>query len=596
MCGINGYISTRNPVDIDLFIAARDSMKHRGPDGCGLYVSENKLAALGHRRLSLLDLSDAGRQPMANEDKTIWLTYNGEIYNYAEIRQELIACGHRFTSNTDSEIIIHGYEEWGIDTLHRFMGMFAFALWDSKEKKLFMARDRFGVKPIYYYTGRDSFRFASEIKGIITDKNVPRELDYSSVCDFFVYRYVPSPKTIFKNIHKLPPATYLELDKDLNIKIKTYWNLESQNKDIPENEAVEAVDFLLRDSIKKHIISDVPVGSFLSGGYDSSALVDYICRNNYSPRTFAIGFENWDKSEHQYAELVAERFNTDHKSTIIGSESLNLVEHLSFSYDEPIADISIVPTYIISKMASKDVKAVVSGEGADEMFCGYTWQRDYNNYFKKQNFLNRFLNRFNLSSKSFAINEYSNAMAMGKFEPVILRQLLNRDLAPQIPKETDWFYDQHYKRNIGHVKSFQYMDVKCFMAELVLTKIDRATMANSLEARVPFLDHKLMEYIFSIKEKIYYKPEITKYLLHENIKNSFPEKILKRKKQGFVGPDIYYMDINWYQRHLKNGTLVKEQIIQKDKLLNLIQNEDHWRLWKLIVFQFWYDRWMLENL
>ena len=591
MCGIIGQINFKNRIDVDLFVKMRDTLQHRGPDDKGLYISKNKCVALGHRRLSFIDLSDAGRQPMCNENQTIWLTCNGEIYNFPDLKKQLEEKGHIFSSKTDSEVIIHGYEEWGIDVLQKLKGMFAFAIYDKTRQTLFIARDRFGIKPLYWYRDSNSFIFASEIKGIIENPAVRKEIDFSSLSDYFAYRYVPSPKTIWKNIYKLPPAHFLELNIAGNINLKEYWNLRFDSKKADEKDVVSKVNDLLRTSVQSHVTSDVPVGSFLSGGYDSSALVYYLNQLEHDTQTFSIGFEGWEKSEHQYAEIVSNHFKTRHTSTIIGPESLDTVKELSTFYDEPIADISIVPTYLISKTAAENVKAVVSGEGADELFCGYTWQKEYHDFQTGVSRLSRFKNRMGLSKKPYAITQYSNAMAMGKFDSWNIGNLLNEDFISDIPSESDWFYRKHYKKDLSPVKSFQNMDIKCFMAELVLTKIDRASMANSLEVRVPFLDHELFEYLFKLDESVYFKKNSTKFLLKENIKKVMPETILKRSKQGFVGPDSYYMDIDWYKSNLLGGELIKSDIIQKDELKRLIEEKDHWRLWKILVFEFWYSRW-----
>lgn len=591
MCGIIGQINSNSLIDIECFKRMRDTLKHRGPDGEGLFYSENKKAALGHRRLSLIDLTETGNQPLHNETRHLWLTCNGEIYNYRELRKNLIDRGHQFSSQTDSEVILHGYEEWGGEILQHLKGMFAFAIWDERKQKLFLARDRFGIKPLYYYLDNHAFIFASEIKGIIEYPFVTREIDYSSVCDYFAYRYVPSPKTIWKNIFKLPPAHYLEFSSSGKLTLNEYWKLQFSNKQPSEAKAVSTIDHLLKESVKQHIVSDVPVGSFLSGGYDSSALVDYLHRIQYDTQTFSIGFENWKESEHQYAEIVSKLFKTKHRPKILKKNSLDLLEKLSYVYDEPIADISIIPTYFVSELAAENVKAVLSGEGADEIFCGYSWQKQYHDDYKKLPLSVKIKNRLNPFGKSFAVNEYSHAMAMGKYDSERLHALLNEDLADCIPEDPDWFYTQYYKSNLSPVKSIQYMDVKCFMAELVLTKMDRASMANSLEVRVPFLDHELVEFIFQTDERVYYKTGITKFLLFENIKKNFPETILNRPKQGFVGPESYYMNIDWYQDYLVNGNLIKDAIIKKNKLSELILEKDHWRLWKLLVFELWYSRW-----
>jgi len=593
MCGINGQINFNDkPIDPTLFLKMRDTLTHRGPDGCGQYFSKDRKVALGHRRLTLIDLTEAGSQPMTNEDGSLWLTYNGEIYNFHKLRALLEKAGHRFVSSSDSEVIIHGYEEWGDQVLQRLKGMFAFALWDTKNRRLLLARDRFGIKPLYYHHNGEQFIFGSEIKAIVENPAVPRRLDYSSFCDFFVYRYVPSPKTIWQDVSKLPPAHCLTLEANGKATVKCYWEPHFGDKEPPERVAIQTTDRLLEASVKGHVISDVAVGSFLSGGYDSSALVHYMSRINYPRQTFAIGFENWPDSEHRYAELVAGQFGARHRSLVIGEQSLDIVEKLAGFYDEPIADISIVPTYLVSQMAAENVKAVLSGEGADELFCGYTWQRQYFDYYNNEvPRWQRWKNKLGLSKDSFAVEYYSNAMAMGKFDNAQLRELLNDDLHKHIPEDSHWFYRQHYRNKLSPMKSIQLMDIKCFMAELVLVKIDRASMANSLEVRVPFLDHELYEYVLGLNESIYFKPDAKKFLLYENIRRHLPETIMQRKKQGFVGPDSYYMHIDWYASALRKGALINSGLIKRERLETFIQQKDHWRLWKLLVMEQWFKRW-----
>jgi len=595
MCGIVGRLNYDVEINKDEFIAMRDTLVHRGPDGYGLYFSENNRTALGHRRLSFLDLTDAGTQPMCNEDKTLWLTINGEIYNYKELRKTLQDKGHIFKSETDSEVVIHGYEEWGVDVLNRLNGMFAFGLWDNSKKLLFLARDRFGIKPIYYYKSKNTFIFASEIKAIVKDRSIPRNIDYKSFSDFFVYRYIPSPNTIWENIFKLPPAHYL-IVKDNEVRESCcYWQLTSENKTEDTEEIIEKTNYLLYESVKKHIQSDVPVGSFLSGGYDSSALVYYLHCLKYPAQTFSIGFEGWEQSEHQYAQIVADTFKMKNNAIIIGKESLQHLQHLSYIYDEPIADISTIPTYMVSKEASKSVKTVLSGEGADEIFCGYTWHKDIYDNTSNQTFLNKLILRLSGSDIPFTVKEYSHAMAMGLFDKPQLKGLLNSDLHKFINPNPFWFYQSHYKKELSRIKQVQYMDIKTFMGELVLTKVDRASMANALEVRVPFLEHKLIDYLFNLEESSYYKPEYKKFLLYENIKNHLPSVIMKRSKQGFVGPDSYYQDIDFYKSYLFDGQLIKSQIINKDTVLQWLNQKDHWRLWKLLVMELWYNKWIIEK-
>lgn len=590
MCGIIGIMDFNHKIDAREFVRLRDLLSHRGPDGAGLYINPDETVALGHRRLSLIDLSETGSQPMCNEDKTIWLTVNGEIYNYRQIRKELASLGHNFSSTSDSEVIIHGYETWGPAVLNKLKGMFALCIYDQKKQLFFIARDRFGIKPCYYSHANGVFIFASELKSIVSYHGFVKEIDPASVSNYLTYRYVPSPNTIWKNARKLPPAHYLIVDKNQKIEIKEYWKLESERNYYPQKFLIEKTDSLLAESIKGHLESDVQIGSFLSGGYDSSALVYYMSRLNYDTKTFSIGFRDWQQSEHKFAEIVATKFNTEHYCEVLGKSSLDIIDNLVNYYDEPIADISIVPTYFVSKLASGKVKAVLSGEGSDEIFSGYTWHQHIE---RKQSFLKRinFLKNHVADERYYSVDNYANSMGMGLFDKKNLESIIGNDFQKFIPEDPYWFYARHFKPEMGNVKSFQYLDIKTFMGELVLTKMDRASMANSLEVRVPFLDHDLVTFLFTLPEHSYIKKNVTKFLLYENIKNKLPADILQRKKQGFVGPDSYYMYIDWYSQNLKNAKIVKDGLINGNKLNELLAEKDHWRLWKLLVLEKWYSRW-----
>lgn len=590
MCGIAGQINFSKQVDEKNIIAMTEAIRHRGPDGDGVYLNKSKTVGLGHRRLSFLDLSEAGKQPMTNEDCSLWITYNGEIYNYIELREELEKCGHQFRSHTDTEVILHGYEEWGTEVLQKLKGMFAFGIWNEKKQELFLARDRFGIKPLYYYHQNENFVFASEIKAIKANEKVTATLDYTSFADYFVYRYVPSPKTIWNEVKKLPPAHFLLLKADGSVQTKKYWSIPFAEKAISDKEAIEKFDDLLLTSVRTHARSDVPVGSFLSGGYDSSALVYYMSRFGYAPSTFSIGFENWNVSEHLFAEMVAKQYGTNHHSLILESQSLDLLDHLSWVYDEPNGDISIIPTFLVSKEASKNVKAVMSGEGADEMLVGYQWQKEFQP--QQSSLFEKMKSLFQTNSNPHIVQYYANSMAMGRFDKAELEKLLHPEVQQAINKNVDWFYKENFRDDLPDLKSIQQMDVSCFMGEQVLCKVDRASMANSLEVRVPFLDHEICEFVFGLSSNVYYKKDETKHLLYQNIKNHFSKEILERKKQGFVGPDKYYMNMAWYETRLNDSKLVKDKIVNARYIQQLLANEDHWRLWKVAVMETWYRRWV----
>lgn len=589
MCGIAGQVKFKGVINEGNISAMDEAIKHRGPDGSGLYMNESKTAALGHRRLSFLDLSEAGKQPMTQEDGSMWVTFNGEIYNYLELRLELEKCGHRFHSHTDTEVILHGYEQWGADVVNKMKGMFAFAIWDEKRKELFLARDRFGIKPLYYYYEDGNFVFASEIKAIKANADVSTSLDYSSFADFFVYRYIPSPKSIWKEVKKLPSAHCLLLKADGAVELKEYWEIPFAEKIISDKEAVERFDELLYNSVHIHARSDVPVGSFLSGGYDSSAIVYYLSRFGYTPSTFAIGFEGWDVSEHIYADMVAKQYGTHHHSLILEAQSLDLLDHLVWVYDEPNGDISIIPTYLVSREASRHVKAVMSGEGSDEFLVGYQWQKDYAP--QQLGWLDKLKQLFAGQQPNHMLTYYAGCMAMGRFDNKELKELLSPHLHQHLNNNCDWYYHSLHQPQLTDLKAMQVLDVKHFMGEQVLGKVDRASMANSLEVRVPFLDHEICEFVFQLSQQVYYRKDETKHLLYQNIKNHLPQQILQRKKQGFVGPDKYYMNYEWYKNRLADSKLVADGLINRGYVDRLIATNDHWRLWKVTVMELWYRRW-----
>jgi len=372
MCGICGILSPE-PVDEGLLRSMCDVLKHRGPDEEGYYTDYDTGGGigLGHRRLSIIDLED-GRQPIYNEDKSVWIVYNGESYNFQELRPELESKGHRFYTHTDTEVIVHLYEEYGVDCLNHLRGMFAFAIWDVKRKRLFLARDRAGQKPLVYTRCRDKFIFASEIKSILKNKDVERQVDPYSLDLYLNYQYAPAPRTIFKGINKLPPAHYLIYEKG-KVTVERYWDLSFEPKlKISKKEAQGEIIRLLEESTKLRLVSDVPLGVFLSGGVDSSAIVAMMARLGVNPiKTFSIGFQESEFNELEYARVIAEQFKTEHKEFIVKPDAIEVLPKLIWHYNEPFADSSAIPTYYVAKMTSEYVKVVLNGDGGDESFGGY---------------------------------------------------------------------------------------------------------------------------------------------------------------------------------------------------------------------------------
>lgn len=615
MCGIIGEISIER-IDIENFVQMRDELKHRGPDDAGLYVNEKGNVALGHRRLSIIDLTSSGRQPMTNEDNNLWLTFNGEIYNYRELREELIKRGHEFRSKTDSEVIIHGYEQWGVNFLEKLRGMFAFAIWEEKTNKLFLARDRIGIKPLYYYFDNNRFIFSSEIKGIIKDKKIERKINPTALKYYFIYRYIPAPYSIWENVYKLPPAHYLIYEKN-EYSINRYWDLKLENNATDESLIAKDIQELLENSINYHLISDVPVGVLLSGGLDSSTITAIGSKLKKNLSTYSIGFEPQEYSELQYSRLVATKFKTKNTEKILSSSEIpHLLERILYYYDEPLGDSSIFPTFLLMETVSKEVKVALSGDGGDEIFAGYNWYSDFDFYRRFEIFSRIFKKAYSVTSnisdnfdiKLFDILKYRlrpflterleryRVIMAPRFEESEIEKLFNRDYYEKI--NTDNVIEKYTKNDLISVKDLQFLDLHTFLVDDILVKVDRASMANSLEVRVPFLDHHIVEYVMSLAPEVIFKNKEKKYLLKIIATALLPPDIIHRKKKGFSAPldKLGLIDDNIHV--LKNSYAVKDGILKQrfiDKLIHLRSATDRAKLWLLILFELWYRKWRIKT-
>ena len=591
MCGISGIVS-RVPVSREKLEQSVRTLAYRGPDGSGVYLSADGRVGLGHRRLSFLDLSASGAQPMTASGDRYTVTFNGEIYNFRELRAELESLGHTFHTQTDTEVLLCGYEAWGKGLPARLKGMFAFAVYDSVAQTLFLARDRFGIKPLFYGVGRDAFVFGSETKALLAFDVIPKRVHRPAVALFLANRYVPTPFTLWEDIRKLPPAHWMEVHiPALAIKQEPYWKLVPGTVRMSKAEAAERIDALLQNSVRGHLLSDVQVGAFLSGGMDSTALVPTMSRLRYRPLdAFAIGFERWDDSEHRYARLAADALGADLDTLLLDRISLDTVATVMHHDDDAIADISILPTYAVSGLAATRVKAVLSGEGADECFGGYWWQQPARF---------RFSNRLAaLGAKVFGTSfaqikqHYVQAMSMGLYDAPELRKAFTDEWQSAVPDDPFAHFDRFRCAGTSVLKQIQYLDIHTFMSELILTKVDRASMAHSLEVRVPFLDHELVEFLFSLHEDAYFDASVQKGQIRRLLEGKVPARVYDRPKQGFVGPDVFYMDFEVYRHALQNGQLVAQNIIRREYVDGLLHRQDHWRLWKLFVLENWWRVWM----
>ena len=599
MCGIAGIYGAS---DKTLVKRMCDKIIYRGPDEDGYYIDDK--VSLGMRRLSIIDLS-TGSQPIFNEDESIVVVFNGEIYNFKELREDLERKGHYFSTNSDTEVIVHAYEEYGYECLGRFNGMFAIALWDTNRKELFLARDRIGIKPLYYTMIDESVVFASEIKSILEYDEIKREVDEEALAEYFILRYVPAPLTMFKGIRKLEPGSYMVVNEN-GVKRKKYWNLEY--KPIQKNEAYFKENILktLKDSVKRRLIADVPLGVFLSGGVDSSTITAIASDLSSEPvKTFSVGFYGSEYDETPYARNVAEYFGTDHAEEWVDIENVDLLPKLIYHTDEPLADPAILPTYLISEVARKEVKVILSGEGGDEAFAGYD---RYSSELKAYNALKYFPNP--LKKLVFKLGERFKEGALKKYllylgsrttqENSYFYRLKLRDnshLNPEILRtENDGNNTLSLFQSDGdYLNSMLKFDINYWLPDDLLMKVDKMTMANSLEARVPFLDHNLLQLAYGAPSNM----KLKKHLLKISAKGILPKDIMQRKKHGFDVPIK-----EWFKSDTLDEYLSEERI-KDTPYLDLDKIQEVWRrhrkgsgdysvlLWKCLCYVMWYDSYIV---
>ena len=573
MCGICGVWDSEEHIDKELVSSMADALEHRGPDDSGLFM--DKHIGLGHRRLSIIDLN-SGRQPIHNEDGSLWIIYNGEFYNFMDERDKLIEKGHQFYTNSDTEVILHLYEEYGSDCVLHINGMFAFAIYDSNMKRLFLARDRLGVKPLVYFFDGRRFVFASEIKSLLKDFYVDREVDLKSVNDFFRFGFVPAPNTVFKNIKKLPPAHTLLLQQN-KLYIKEYWDVDCSFK-LRHNLESE-LSRRLEDAVRLRLVSDVPVGAFLSGGVDSSAVVGMMSRLVPKVRTFTVGFEDDAYDELDYARKVAETFSTDHKEFVLKPARFDLFPRLVYYLDEPFADPSIIPTFMVSNIASRYVKVILTGDGGDELFAGYDryqkgkieaaysrlpgFVRDPVTYaFRNNERFSRIFSLGNIQDDEHRFFE-TNSLFTSEERHCLLNSPMQNPVSIFHKANADSLLDKQL-----------YADLKFLLPNQFLKKVDTASMANGLEARTPFLDYSFVEFAASIPPNRKLRLFETKHILKKTVSSFVPKEVIYRKKQGFSVPVG-----QWFRGEIKD--VVHDIILgQKARARNYFDMHYVDKLWK----------------
>jgi asparagine synthase (glutamine-hydrolysing) len=612
-CGICGFVGLS---DKKLLQSMCEVMKHRGPDETNYFVSDG--VGLGINRLSIIDLT-TGTQPIHNEDESLWIVYNGEIYNYLELKRELESKGHKFYTNSDTEVIVHAYEEWQESCPIHLRGMFAFALWDSGNRKLYLARDRFGKKPLFYTQIDNLFLFSSELKALLQFDGLKRELNYEAMDYYFTFTYIPSPISIFKNVYKLPPASYAIYENG-NLIVRQYWDINfDPDYELDEDALVTLLYSSIEEAVRVRLRSDVPLGAFLSGGIDSSTIVSFMTRLSKSPvKTISIGFDD-SLSEVKYSRQVADYLQTDHHEHIVTPRAFEILPKLVWHFDEPFADHSMIPTYYLSEVTRRQVKVALSGDGGDEMFMGYPFLKDpplYGLYSKVPNSLRKVALKavlsfpINGSYKRMAHHAYEkNYGNQSPFERYAMRvSLFNRDglkkiyshgfLSHYTPIDAYSYMIKLFNRQRGSriLDELDYATIRSYLKEDILTKVDRMSMATSLEVRCPFLDQGLVSLVEKIPADLKLNGRTTKYIFKKMVakRNLLPHDIAFRKKQGFGAPVHNWIRKEWKEMvdQILDPVITKNYagFFNKEYVKSMLREPylNSNRLFSLIIFLVWY--------
>jgi asparagine synthase (glutamine-hydrolysing) len=628
MCGICGFTWE----DKSLVRRMASTIEHRGPDDYGFYAATG--ISLGHRRLSIIDLSRKGRQPMSNEDGSVWIVYNGELYNYLAIRGLLEKKGHKFRSNTDTEVIIHAYEEFGEQCLQRFNGMFAFAIWDSNKKSLFLARDRMGEKPLYYFHDKARFIFGSEIKAILEDKSIKRGVDIFALHDYLTFRCVSLPNTMFKGIRRLLPAHCLWFKNGI-VTVRRYWSPLYRIEDRPEQFFVARLRSLLSDAVKIRLMSDVPLGAYLSGGIDSGTIVALMSKASDHPvKTFSVGFGE-EHDELEQARFIAERLQTEHREVIVKADAVRLLPKIVWHLDEPMSDPTCIPVKLLSERIKRRATVVLTGDGGDEQFAGYEQYKFMLLHKRYANLLPVTIRRYstslaNMAPKSLLNSVFPYARALGHEGIRRFRDFVSTNNSAQMYLDLVAIFTEHEKhglysgsvaeqlRSVDYVSEFnsQYfsgrgnylqqvmtLDIDKILSENMLMKADKMTMAHAVESRVPFLDHRISELVATIPASLKIRGTTDKYILRKAMKGIVPAQTVKRKKSRFFVP----ID-KWFEGELMElaKQLLERKRVEKEGFFNhryisrifsdfgaspLFYSR---QLWSLICFEMWHQQ-FIEN-
>jgi asparagine synthase (glutamine-hydrolysing) len=633
MCGIAGFVDfNKNSTELNVK-AMIAPLNHRGPDGEGTLLLENSEAVIGfgHKRLSIIDLSNNGKQPMSLDH--LYITFNGEIYNYKEIKIELLELGHQFRGESDTEMILHAYKQWGINAVDKFIGMFAIVLYDDLNKEILILRDRAGVKPLFYYQKNDLFLFSSELKSFQEHPKFEKNLNLDAVAAFMQYGNVPTPHCIFKNCKKVNPGHFIKIDlKSKNKQEIQYWNVYEYYKKpkskISYQEAKQETKKILLSACNYRMVADVPVGIFLSGGYDSTTVAALLQSESTTKlKTFTIGVPDIGLNEAPYAKDIAHHLGTDHTEVhCTEEEALEMIKDLPFYYDEPFADSSAIPTTLVSKMARKDVTVALSADGGDEIFAGYNRYDFMVRYGKKLNKIPSFLRNSlvgvmnNVSSESLPIlkNKYNFHNRYEKLKTVLKdpskkeimlslsQQFTNKQMSKIMKNnfselETMYQSNELLKESNSSLSYMMAIDFQTYLLDDILQKVDRATMTHSLEGREPFLDHRILEFAAQLPDNFKYNNGIKKRILKDITHQYIPQKLLDRPKMGFAIPIASWLNNqlkDYVEEYINEDRIVKQGIFNWSYICQLKtsfysgRKEYDTKLWYFLTFQMWYSKWM----
>ena len=625
MCGICGEVGKTDNYQVDEFTIKKmaDFIAHRGPDDQGIYI--DRRVGLGHRRLSIIDLS-TGNQPISNEDKSIWVIFNGEIYNYQPLRKYLLSQGHRFTTQSDTEVIVHLYEEFGIEFIGKLRGMFAIALWDNNTKELLLIRDRLGKKPLFYAELPGSFIFSSEVKSILIHPDFTKDLNPLALHDFLSFKFIPRQDDLIKNVHKLPPASYMVVRNGQHT-IKKYWNLTYQiDNSMTESDAIEQAEALLKESVEIRMISDVPIGAFLSSGLDSGLIVSIMSKLSSSPvNTFSIGDSSAGYNELPKAKIISDKYASNHYELIVNPDAIRILPDLIWNLDGPYADVPALPMYYVAQLAHNHVKVVLTGDGGDESFAGYDRYianillqkyRTYLPQYLRQKCIPAMLNLFEEKTerKSFKQSwRWFNTMSLLPPEQCYARGISFFSFQNE---EKDQLYTDSFRKRVQGCNSLDglldlfstdaiqdivdkmsYCDLMVRVPEYSNIKIDRITMMHGLEARCPFLDHKLIEFAATIPSAIKLRLLNRKNVLKKMAKRYLPDEIIKLPKQGFASPINKWLrnELQGLSEKLLNDSRMAKDGIFDPNYLKLLLSQhstkkfNHGtRIWAIINAEIWY--------